>query len=126
MTYTLDMEIRDVATSRREIVGQVAPYDETSYLTGDPRGERLLRGCFAKSIRQRGDRIPLCIGHNHGAERGAVGMSREWQEGGDGLVGVFRVQGAAELGDHRIDFHHIDPRSAVAQRRGCIISGPAS
>jgi HK97 family phage prohead protease len=92
MSYTLDMEIRDVTTSRREIVGRVAPYDETSYLTGDPRGERLMRGCFRASIAARGDRIPLCIGHNHGAERGAVGMSRTWAEDGDGLVGVFGVR----------------------------------
>lgn len=92
MTYTLDMEIRDVTPDRREIVGLVAPYDETSYLTGDARGERLLRGCFAKSIRQRGARIPLCIGHNHGADRGAVGMSRSFVEDGDGLLGVFAVR----------------------------------
>jgi HK97 family phage prohead protease len=90
MTYQLDMQIRDVTESRREIVGQVAPYNETSYLTGDPRGERLLRGCFARSIEQRGNRIPLCVGHNHG--RAAVGLSTRWQEDGDGLLGVFAVR----------------------------------
>lgn len=105
MTYTLDMEIRGVEVSRREIVGQVAPYDETSYLTGDPRGERLLRGCFAKSIRQRGDRIPLCIGHNHGADRGAVGMSRGWQEGAEGLVGTFAVRADARGDEVLADVH---------------------
>jgi len=89
------MEIRDVTVARREIVGRVAPYDETSYLTGDPRGERLRRGCFATSIRQRGDRIPLCVGHNHGEP--AVGMSRQWSED-DGLVGLFEVR-ANERGD---------------------------
>jgi HK97 family phage prohead protease len=92
MAYTLDMEIRDVAESRREIVGVVAPYNETTYLTGDPRGERLLRGCFAKSIAQRGARIPLCVGHDHGAERGAVGLSTRWEENGEGLLGVFAVR----------------------------------
>ena len=59
------------ATARRSkrlpsasgIVELVAPYDETSYLTSVPGGERLRRGCFAKSIQERGDRIPLCIGH---------------------------------------------------------------
>jgi HK97 family phage prohead protease len=103
MSYTLDMEIRDVAESSREIVGRVAPYDETSYLTGDPRGERLKRGCFARSIRERGDRVPLIIGHNHG--RAAVGLSRSWLEGADGLVGTFQVRGDPEgdkvLGDVR-------------------------
>jgi HK97 family phage prohead protease len=103
MTYTLDMEIRDVTEARREIVGVVAPYDETTYLTGDPRGERLIRGCFAESIRRKGDRIPLCIGHNHG--RAAVGLSRSWREDGDGLVGVFAVradpEGDKALGDVR-------------------------
>lgn len=93
MTYTLDMEIRGVEVSRREIVGRVAPYDQTSYLTGDPRGERLLRGCFAKSIRQRGDKIPLCLGHDHG--RAAIGLSRSFVEDGDGLLGVFAVRSDA-------------------------------
>jgi HK97 family phage prohead protease len=90
MSYTLDMEIRDVTEARREIVGQVAPYNETTYLTGDPRGERLVRGCFRASINQRGARIPLCVGHNHG--RAAVGLSTAWQEDGDGLRGVFAVR----------------------------------
>ena len=98
MTYTLDMEIRDVTEARREIVGVVAPYNETSYLTGDPRGERLVRGCFRASIAQRGAKIPLCVGHNHGAERGAVGMSTRWEES-DGLLGVFAVR-PDELGDN--------------------------
>jgi HK97 family phage prohead protease len=71
-------------------VGQVAPYNETTYLTGDPRGERLMRGCFRASIEQRGTRIPLCLGHNHG--EAAVGLSTRWQEDGDGLLGVFAVR----------------------------------
>ena len=94
MTYTLDMEIRDVTEARREIVGRVAPYNETTYLTGDPRGERLMRGCFRASIEQRGTRIPLCIGHNHGVA--AVGLSTRWQEDLEGLLGVFTVKGSDE------------------------------
>ena len=94
MAYTLDMEIRDVTESRREIVGVVAPYNETTYLTGDPRGERLVRGCFTKSIAQRGSKVPLTVGHNHG--RAAVGLSTSWQEGAEGLLGVFAVRPDAE------------------------------
>jgi HK97 family phage prohead protease len=105
MNYALDMEIRDVTVSRREIVGRCAPYGETSYLTGDARGERLLPGCFATSIRQRGDRIPLCLGHQHG--RAAVGLSLRdgWQDSPDGLVGVWRVRPDAEGDKVLADVH---------------------
>ena len=89
MTYTLAMEIRDVTESRREIVGQVAPYNETSYLTGDPRRAPRAR-CFRASIAQRGTRIPLIVGHEHG--RPAVGLSTRWEENAEGLLGVFALR----------------------------------
>jgi HK97 family phage prohead protease len=84
------MELRDVAEARREIVGVVAPFDETTYLVADPGGERLKRGCFAKSIAERGDRIPLLVGHAH--DRAAIGLSRAWTEDRAGLVGTFAVK----------------------------------
>jgi HK97 family phage prohead protease len=90
------MQLREVDQAQREIVGLVAPYDETSYMTNVPGGERLRRGCFAKSIQERGDRIPLCIGHNH--RTAAVGKSTSWQDSADGLVATFKVR-AGEDGD---------------------------
>lgn len=87
---TLAMEIRAVEESARIITGIVAPYDEVSYLTPDPAGERIGRGAFAKSIRQRSTRIPLFIGHDH--KGAAVGLSTDWDDGGEGLIGSFRVK----------------------------------
>jgi uncharacterized protein len=86
----LTLELRDVNESRREIVGCSAPYGETSYLTGSAGGERLMRGCFAQSIRHRGDRIPLVIGHNH--RTAAIGLSTGWDDTDAGLIGTFQVR----------------------------------
>jgi hypothetical protein len=60
MTNQLPMQLREVNPSKREIVGRVAPYDRTSYLTQHPGGERLIRGCFARSLHHRETRIP-CV-----------------------------------------------------------------
>jgi HK97 family phage prohead protease len=89
MTDQLAMEIRNVDVEQRTITGVVAPYDSTSYLVPDPAGERIMRGAFGKSIRQRETRIPLCLNHDHS---GAVGMSTSWVDGDDGLTATFRVR----------------------------------
>lgn len=94
------MALRDVDTRRREIEGVVAPYGEDTYLTGDPGGERMIRGCFAKSIQQRGDKIPLLVGHDHTAP--AVGMSRAWHDTDDGLIGTFTIKQGTK-GDETLD-----------------------
>lgn len=86
----LVMDVRDVDEATRLIVGRVAPYDETSYLTPDPSGERIVRGAFGKSIRQREARIPLLVGHGHGTA--AVGLSTGWEDDTEGLQGTFRVK----------------------------------
>ena len=92
----LEMQMRGVDTSQREIVGMVAPYDETSYLVASPGGERLRPGCFSKSIAERGDKIPLCIGHDH--RTAAVGKSLRWEDTPAGLIATFRVR-ADDAGD---------------------------
>ena len=88
MGNTLPMEIRSVDPEQRVLVGVVAPYDEVSYMVPDPGGERIVRGAFAKSIRQRSDKIPLH--DNHGTVR-RMGMSRAFDDGADGLIGTFGV-----------------------------------
>ena len=55
--HELAMELRSVDEPQRLVVGVVVPYDELTYLTPDPRGERVKRGAFARSIAHRGDRI---------------------------------------------------------------------
>jgi HK97 family phage prohead protease len=92
----LTMAVRDVNETRREIVGRAAPYDETTFLVGGAGGERLMRGCFSKTISERGRRIPLCVGHNH--REAAVGLATSWDDGPDGLAGVFQIR-ADEDGD---------------------------
>lgn len=85
----LGMEIRTVNLDQREIVGVVAPYDATSYLTPNRQGERIMRGAFAKSIRQRERKVPLCRNHDHNQ---ALGLSRSWSDSAAGLEGTFYVR----------------------------------
>lgn len=80
----IGMELRSVDFEERTVTGVVVPYDETTYLV--PGGERIRRNAFNRSITQRGNRIPLCIDHDH---RTAVGFSREWDNTSTGLIGVF-------------------------------------
>ena len=90
----LPMQLRAVDPARREIVGIVAPYDQTTYLVPTPGGERLRPGCFAKSIRERGDRIPLTVGHEH--RTAAVGKSVSWSDSPEGLLATFAVRSGEE------------------------------
>ena len=84
----LPMEIRSVDTVERLMTGIVAPYDEVSYLAGDPAGERIIRGAFARSIQQRGNKIPLHDNHSTGRR---LGISRRFDDGASGLVGTFAI-----------------------------------
>ena len=84
----LAMEIRSVDAPERVLVGVVAPYDEISYLTPDPAGERIMRGAFKKSIAQRADKVALM--DNHAATR-RMGISRSFEDGPEGLVGTFAI-----------------------------------
>jgi HK97 family phage prohead protease len=94
------MELRTVTESERVIVGVVAPYDETTYLVPNPSGERVVRGAFEKSTRQRGDKIPLIRGHDHAGK--CLGVSRRFTEDPDGLIGEFVVN-AGDEGDRLLE-----------------------
>jgi len=83
------MEIRAVDIDERIITGVCAPYDEVSYLVPDPSGERIVRGAFTKSLRQRHDRILMFRGHDHDR---AIARSRSFDDGDAGLVGVFHAR----------------------------------
>jgi hypothetical protein len=96
----LSMELRAVDPQARTITGIVAPYDEVSYLTPDPAGERIVRGAFRKSIEQRGGKVRLFVAHdNRGA---AVGHATEWVDDEAGLSAVFTVAAGAR-GDQALD-----------------------
>jgi Escherichia/Staphylococcus phage prohead protease len=88
-TRSLPMSLRSVNDKAHTVEGIVVPYNETSLYAGDPIGERILRHAFTRSIAQRGNRIPLCINHDHS---NVVGMSREWDDGDAGLVGLFDIR----------------------------------
>jgi uncharacterized protein len=95
----LAMELRAVDESERVVTGVVAPYDELTYLTPNPSGERILRGAFKKSIAQRGGKIPLCRAHDHSVK---LGTSRRFTDEVTGLVGEFVVN-RGELGDKLLE-----------------------
>jgi hypothetical protein len=93
------MEVRAVDMDQRTITGVCAPYDEISYLVPDPAGERIIRGAFAKSLRQRADKIFLFRGHDHGR---AVARSTSFDDGDAGLVGVFHAR-PSSVGDETLE-----------------------
>jgi HK97 family phage prohead protease len=99
----LGMELRAVDVEERTVLGVVAPYDEVSYLVPDPAGERVLRGAFKKSIAQRAQKIPLCRNHDHSA---AMGRSRRFEDGPDGLVATFKVNAGAQGDAFLEDLHN--------------------
>lgn len=91
----LPMEVRSVDVPRRRVVGCAVPYNETTFLVRDPRGERIRRNAFAKSVAERADRIFLNIEHD---DDRTVGRSTRLDDTDDGLVGEWRIRGD-ELGD---------------------------
>lgn len=95
----LEMSLRSVDIDQRLITGIVSPYDEISYMTPDPSGERIMRDAFTKSLKERATKIPLCRAHNHAH---ALGMSREWLDSPDGLTATFHVRKSA-LGDEALE-----------------------
>lgn len=83
----LPMEIR--AVTERIMVGVVAPYDEITYLSPDPNGERIMRGAFKRSIAHHAQRgIPLL--RNHQLDR-VMGRSVKFTETPEGLIGEFKI-----------------------------------
>jgi uncharacterized protein len=96
--YRLPMELRGVDEDGRTLEGVVVPYDEVSYLTPNPAGERVLRGAFAKSAKQRAGRVFLFRGHDHGHP---VGRATTFSDEPDGLHGTFQLR-ASVLGDETL------------------------
>lgn len=96
---SLSMEIRSVDEEARTVDGLCVPYDEISYLTADnPKGERVKRGAFNKSIQQRGSKILLFRQHEYSA---AVGRAIELRDDEEGLFGSFRIARTA-VGDETL------------------------
>jgi HK97 family phage prohead protease len=93
--FQLPMELRGVDGEGRTIDGVCVPYDEISYLTPNPAGERVLRGAFAKSVQQQASKVFLFRGHDHAHP---VGRAVRFEDRPDGLYGSFSVRRSV-LGD---------------------------
>lgn len=83
------LELRVASTTERVVEGVVVPWNETSYLTPDPKGERFMPGSLTRTIKDRGSRIKLFRGHDHSR---AVGVPLEWDATRDaGVWASFHV-----------------------------------
>lgn len=64
------IEWRAVSVDERIVSGIAVPWNETSYLTPDPKGERFLPGSLTRTVKAKADRIKLFRGgreHQHDA-----------------------------------------------------------
>jgi HK97 family phage prohead protease len=84
----LEMSLRAADVEARTVTGIVVPYDETTYLVPVAGGERVRRGAFTRSIRNRGDKVPLFRNHDRALR---MGTSVGFEETDDGLLGTFRI-----------------------------------
>lgn len=81
------IEFRSI--DERIVEGIAVPWNETSYLTPDPGGERFLPGSLTRSVRSRGDRLKLFRVHDHTTAIGrAVKMDARHP---DGLWASWRI-----------------------------------
>jgi hypothetical protein len=60
------LELRSAGTARDawEVSGIAIPWNETTHLAGDPKGERFLPGSVDRSIETRGPRLKLLRAHD--------------------------------------------------------------
>jgi len=83
------LELRLANVAERIVEGIVVPYNETSFMTPDPRGERFMPGSLTRTIRERGERIKLFRSHEH---KVAVGKAVSWNPtNGGGCWAQFRI-----------------------------------
>lgn len=87
---TFAIEVR--SSEGRHIEGKACPYGgkwDVGYFD-----ETLVRGCFAKSIKESAINLPLLRFHD--SESVPVGKAVEWREEDDGLYGVWQMDSRAE------------------------------
>ena len=82
------LELRVADTSERIVEGIVVPWNETSFLTPDPRGERFRSGSLTRTIKDTGARVKLYRNHDHGT---AVGRAVQWKSTDAGMWAQFRI-----------------------------------
>lgn len=96
-----DLEIRADAAGRT-VAGIVVPFDTVARVSdgGPSYDESFRRGAFAKTIRERGDRVKLLSQHD--ARRNPLGRAVSLREDGRGLYGEFKVSRTA-AGDEALE-----------------------
>ena len=87
------IEVRESAEGRR-VCGLAAPFDK-SFDAGD-YVERFAPGAFAKSIQERGDRIPLLEAHRRDAM--PLGKATRLEETSHGLYAEFLMSRTGRVG----------------------------
>lgn len=91
--------VRSVSTDERIVAGIAVPWNETSYLTPDPKGERFLPGSLTRTIKARGDRLKLFRGGREHQHDGAIARPIELDpRHPDGLYAAWRI-GKTPAGD---------------------------
>ncbi len=92
--------------SGRTIFGIAAPFDQWAEVHDNkgpsrPYQERIARGAFARSIRERGHKISLIYDHQHESTL-PIGRAVRLEERDDGLYGEFQVARTAR-GDEALE-----------------------
>lgn len=76
----------------RTLYGLAVPFGQVATVSdgdGRPYRERFERGAFARSIRERGDKIKLLVGHD--IRRLPIGKATTLEERADGLYAEFAI-----------------------------------
>ena len=117
------VEWRRPSTDERIVEGIAVPWNETSFLTPDPAGERFLPGSLTRSVKARGPRLKLFRNHDHGT---AIGVFRAADaKHDDGLWLSWRIGSTAagnaaleEIAEGLLDAFSIGFRTIKARRGG--------
>lgn len=96
----LECEFRIVDAEEKAgvIEGLAAPFDKWNPINsgGHAYMERILPETFATSVSESGHKIPLLMHHEH--RQPPIGKALEWRSTSEGLVGVWQMDTAGELG----------------------------
>lgn len=115
------VELRVPNMDKRIIEGIIVPWNEVSYLTPDPKGERFLPGSLDRTIEDRGHLVKLFRIHDQSK---AYARPIRWDSHhADGLFGEFQVgRGAAcdafldEVADGLLDAFSLGFQAKKEQR----------
>lgn len=89
----LGVEFRIVDAAKRTVTGKAAPYDTWAPIGGS-YFESLAPSVFAKSVQERGAKIPLMLHHEHRAM--PIGKALAWESQPDGLYATWEIAPTSE------------------------------